>query len=133
MSHVVSFCAWGVPSTQGSAKAFVRGGRAYVTHDSGDKLRSWRSVVAAEAHTAMNGRSPLDAPVEITVKFYLPRPKSAPKSRTLPDRKPDLDKLARAIGDAIEGIVYTQDSRICRWMLSKHYGDPRAHVSVSAL
>ena len=28
------------------------------------------------------------------------------------------------MGDAIEGIVYTQDARIVRWVLQKRYGAP---------
>jgi Holliday junction resolvase RusA-like endonuclease len=126
---VISFTAYGIPTTQGSSRAFVRGKRAVVVHDKKPELMSWRSVIAAEAAKAMAGRAPIDAPVSITATFYLPRPESAPRRRTLPDRKPDLDKLARALGDSVEGICYATDSRIVEWHLAKRYGAP-ARVEV---
>jgi Holliday junction resolvase RusA-like endonuclease len=35
--------------------------------------------------------------------------------------KPDLDKLQRVIGDALEGVLLTNDSRIIEWQCSKVY------------
>ncbi|WP_331852408.1 hypothetical protein [Mycobacteroides abscessus] len=42
----------------------------------------------------MAGRPIFDGPVSVTLQFVLPRPKSAPKSRTpAATKRPDLDKL----------------------------------------
>ena len=37
--------------------------------------------------------------------------------------KPDLDKLARAVGDALTGVAYRDDAQITRWHLQKRYGE----------
>jgi crossover junction endodeoxyribonuclease RusA len=134
---VISFTAFGIPATQGSARAFLRGGRAVVAHDSKSKLLSWRSVVAAEAAKAFQATllpAPLDVPLLLRVLFVLPRPASAPKRRVYPDRKPDLDKLLRALKDGMTGVIYTDDARVCRVVAEKVYGAPaRAEVEVRLL
>lgn len=56
--------------------------------------------------------------------FTLERPASvSAKKRPYPITKPDADKLARAVWDALKGIIYTDDSQIVRLTLSKDYGD----------
>ena len=48
--------------------------------------------------------------------------------------KPDLDKLERAIGDALTGIVFRDDSQIAWWSVWKVYGEPaRAHIEIATL
>ena len=66
----------------------------------------------------------LDGPLQVVLTFYLQRPPSIPKRRQHPDRKPDLDNLSKAVLDALQGIIFTTDSRIVRLDLWKHYGDP---------
>lgn len=48
---------------------------------------------AVTTEMAKTGVTTLLAPSTVVIDFYLPRPASAPKHRTLPDRRPDLDKL----------------------------------------
>jgi len=58
----------------------------------------------------------------------LPRPKSIPKSQRLsPIVPPDLDKLLRAIGDAVgqSGLIWGDDSQIVEISARKHYADNR--------
>ena len=38
-------------------------------------------------------------------------------------KTPDLIKLARAVEDAMKGIIYQDDSQVCREHLSKVYAD----------
>lgn len=66
----------------------------------------------------------LDGPLFARIAFYLPRPRSAPKKRKYPDVKPDHDNLEKAVFDALEGIIYTNDSRIVEKHFKKLYGDP---------
>lgn len=99
-----SFFVPGEPITEGSTRAFASGQRVVVTHDRGPKLALWRLAVQDAALKAAReaGWEPhYDGPVRVTATFYLPRPKSAPASRYWPHVKPDLDKLVRAIGDAL--------------------------------
>lgn len=40
-----------------------------------------------------------------------------------PKSKPDLDKLVRGICDALQGVIYTQDSRVVQVITAKTYND----------
>jgi Holliday junction resolvase RusA-like endonuclease len=64
----------------------------------------------------------IDEPCELIVNFYMPKPKTV--TRLLPSVSPDLDKLIRAVGDALtdSGIV-TDDSRIVRISARKLYAE----------
>lgn len=73
----------------------------------------------------------LDGPLCLDVSFFLLRPKSRPKKEKYPDRKPDLDNLVKSVKDALEGIIYTNDSRITDEVVRKRYGDPpRVEITI---
>ena len=56
---------------------------------------------------------PVSGPLSVTMVFTLPRPKSCPKSRLWPDKKPDLSKLVRSTEDAlIDAGIIDDDARI---------------------
>ena len=134
---VISFVVPGIPVPQGSKQPW--GGEAH------PHLRSWRAEIADQASKEMHDREVLWGPVEVQVKFVFPRPKKHYHQRkldmgTLRDdaplyhtNTPDLDKLQRAIGDALSKIVINDDSQIARWTTSKIYGVPRAEIRVLML
>ena len=66
-----------------------------------------------------------DGPVEVHVAFYFKLPvRPAGKKVGDPyDKKIDLDNLQKLIFDAMTGIVYGDDSMICRMSAEKVYGD----------
>lgn len=105
----------GIPKPQGSKRAFVnpKTNRAVIVEDN-TKTRDWRADVKVFARETMAGMPLLDGPIAITLQFVLPRPKSTPKTKPTPPavKKPDLDKLSRAIFDALTGTVYTDDSQV---------------------
>jgi Holliday junction resolvase RusA-like endonuclease len=82
---------------------------------------------------------PLAQPVELTLVFFFPIPKAASKAmRTqmlnrviLPDKRPDIDNLAYLVTNALKGIVYDDDSRVCVQLLYKFYGaEPKTVIKV---
>jgi Holliday junction resolvase RusA-like endonuclease len=76
---------------------------------------------------------PLDGPIMINVTFYIgERPKSA-KKRMHPHTKPDLDNYMKLLGDALEGVVWTNDSRIVVSHLRKAYGTSQISILVREL
>jgi Holliday junction resolvase RusA-like endonuclease len=112
----------GLPVAQGSLRAFVRGGRPVLT-STARGLRDWRQAIAWEARAAMApGMEPLRGPLGLEAVFTLPRPRSRPKRETLPDRRPDLDKLARALLDGCSGVVWHDDAQIVDLRVVKTYG-----------
>lgn len=124
MIDSVSFFAHGVPQPQGSARAFVMNGRARITSDN-KQLKDWRAVVsnAAQDHAPA---SPWERKcgVSLHLTFRFARPASHPKRiRPLHTVKPDVDKLARSVLDALTGILYADDSQVNVVTLVKEYAD----------
>jgi len=114
----VGFYVIGTPAPQGSKRAFVVKGRP-VLAESSKAVRPWREAVKAAAYE-VRPLGPLDGPLELRVAFTLPRPKSAPKRRTAPDTRPDLDKLLRSTCDAIgEAGIWVDDARVVNVVAGK--------------
>jgi crossover junction endodeoxyribonuclease RusA len=135
---VISIVVPGVPVPQGSKTPWGA--------ESSPHLRGWRAAVAEQAEEQMRERDILQGPVEVQARFVFPRPKKhyrqtkrmiqrelrddAPVFHTGP---PDLDKLQRAIGDALTHIVINDDAQIAKWSTQKQYGAPRAEIRVMLL
>jgi crossover junction endodeoxyribonuclease RusA len=108
-ADAITFTVPGKPAPQGSKRHVGRG----ILVESSKEVGPWRERVALAAHNAMAGRNLLDGAVHVRLDLTLPRPKSAPKRSTPPAvKRPDVDKLARAILDAITGIIVRDDSQI---------------------
>jgi crossover junction endodeoxyribonuclease RusA len=123
----------GIPIPQGTARAFVAGGRAYLATDANrtnSPIGSWRSAIRDTAQRVMGEQPLIAGPVEVTATFAMPRPASLPKRVTQPDAKPDLDKLARALLDAMTGVVIRDDAQVVGLQLRKRYDSDQPGVSV---
>jgi len=143
---MLTFTVLGVAAPKGSTKAFyvAKLGRAVTTADN-RRSAPWQESVVAAAQVALDGALPLDGPVGLALSFYLPRPKSAPKRITEPAKLPDLDKLVRALGDALTAAgVWHDDAQVVRVLARKAFaggihdpegasGVPRAHITVEAV
>lgn len=92
----------------------------------------------------MEGRELMLGPLTVHATFTFPRPKAhyrtgknasllrddAPEYHT---SAPDLDKLQRALGDAMTGVVYRDDKQIAQWAVVKVYGAPAGvHIAVTS-
>lgn len=128
----VTFRVHGIPATQGSMRAFLpKGGKfPIVTHDNKAPLRSWRDAVASEALRKRRGEGLITGPIALRLRFYLPQPRSRPAVlRTDRQRRewahhwkrPDIDKLQRAVLDALKGVLYHDDGQIVQVMANKSY------------
>lgn len=115
----------GVPAAQGSMRSL---GPKRVVHSNADKLLPWREAIAwhtRQEMAAVGLSEPLEGPTAIQATFALPRPKSAVKARWAPDRKPDLDKLARSLLDSlVMAGALVDDAQVITLTVSKVYGLP---------
>lgn len=114
---------------QGSLRSLGRG--RPTVHSNASALLPWRAAVIATIRAAMDpGQEwPLLGPVKLSVTFALPRPLSAPKSRLWPEKKPDLDKLVRAVGDALtQAGAIADDAQIVLLIADKVYGQPGVEI-----
>lgn len=94
----------------------------------------WREAIAAQAAAVMEAagaQTIMKGPMGIKIVYYFPRVGShfrsngdlKPNAPLLKDSKPDLDKLDRAIGDALSKLVYRDDAQIASKHVTKQYGD----------
>lgn len=138
------FVVYGTASAAGSKRAFLvgkkDGPKRIVVADDAKKSRPWKSLVSQVAGDAMAGRPLLEGPLSLHLRFVVPRPKGHHGSKGLnakgrstprPFTRPDLLKLARAVEDALTGIVYRDDAQIVDEVLAKAYGSPeRVEIAV---
>lgn len=106
-ADVESYVVPGLPVPQGSMNAPRAG---LVIHSRGAALEGWRDTVGWTVRARRSGPPWSDCPVTVGCEFVLPRPASV--KRKHPHVKPDLDKLLRAVLDALTGIVYSDDSQV---------------------
>jgi Holliday junction resolvase RusA-like endonuclease len=138
---LISFEAPGLPVTQGSKRAVTNKYTGKIMLLESDKLKPWRAQVALAARQAMWGEL-LTEPVTVIMKFGFPRPKShygtgrnhakiKPTAPKHPASKPDLDKLQRAIFDALTGVIWRDDCQVVGVSAVKVYaGNPGVNVEV---
>jgi Holliday junction resolvase RusA-like endonuclease len=123
----------GAPATQGSKAAFKRG-KKIVLVEMDKKLPAWREAIV-KAAKASHGPDwePLDGCLTVNLTVWLPRPGSS-KFKDEPAGPPDLDKLQRAVGDALKvaGTI-VDDARITTWSAGKRWAigcEPGATITI---
>lgn len=122
----LQFTVIGLPAPQGSKRHVGNG----VMIESSKSVKPWRATVAA---TAVNvGASPVNGPVAVNLIFFMPRPKShfrtgrnaellRDAAPDVPITTPDIDKLSRAVLDALTGVAYRDDSQVVELRAFKNY------------
>lgn len=115
----------GDPVAQGRPRFFTRG----QFHGAFDppKSRNYKDMVRAQVLEQIRGYDsmpdPVTCPLEMTVSIFMPRPKSRAKALHHVV-KPDASNVVKGIEDALNGLVYKDDSQITRLHATKEYGDP---------
>jgi Holliday junction resolvase RusA-like endonuclease len=105
-------------------------------------ITKYKNRAAAAAGEAMNGRPPLEGAVAISLYLEVPIPRSwsakkqaaARAGLIRPTTRPDLSNLAAVLEDALNTIVYRDDSQITDHAIPycKRYGDrPRCEITVT--
>jgi crossover junction endodeoxyribonuclease RusA len=131
---VLSVFVPGHPAPQGS-KRHVGGGTMI---ESCKKTKPWRSDIRSmllDDHGKPRGY--FDSAVHVHLEFIMPRPASTPKKRTPPAvKKPDLDKLTRAVFDAISSAgVWRDDSQVVGAITTKRLAEinetPGCHITIT--
>lgn len=86
------------------------------------------------AQRAMEGRQPLDGPIELIARFSYQRPKSWTKKKANLTRwktsKPDVDNLTKIIEDSLNAVAFHDDAQIASMSAQKMYGE-RSEIVVT--
>lgn len=134
----------GVPRPQGSMQAIVSKSTNRAFMRQSPTVVEWRNTVVAYTWDAIEEQEwevAAEGPIHLHTEFFFARPKSHSRRRRWEDRGikydgSDLDKLVRAIGDALSVAgVYTDDRQVTSIAARKHYaeqpGDEGALIAVT--
>jgi crossover junction endodeoxyribonuclease RusA len=133
-----AFTVHGTPAPQGSKTiARSKAGRVWMRDDN-RATEPWRATIQARAQQALGDGQPLNGPVQLRVIFRFARPQThyrkngqlRPSSPLSHAKRPDLDKLLRAVGDALSGVLLIDDSQITSLTAEKIYGIPGCTIEV---
>lgn len=135
----VSFTVPGNPRGKGRPRAGLVGGHVRVYTDA--KTRSEEGAIRMVAAAAMSGRSPHSGPVVLRLCAYRAIPSGFSKTKAaaaergeiVPTTKPDLDNYTKMV-DALNGIVWTDDSQVVTAIVHKRYSErPRLVIDVRSV
>lgn len=150
MAQVITFTVRGLPAPQGSKRLLPlnarRGGRPIMV-ESSKRVPKWRRAIRDEARRALEllpaeKQAQRTGAVALDVEFRMPRAKGhylpansrRPKpvlrddAPRRPIGKPDVDKLARAVLDALSGVVWIDDAQVVSVAASKVYANEHRDV-----
>jgi crossover junction endodeoxyribonuclease RusA len=146
VKSVINMFVPGVPQAKGNVRMSASGHY----YDTNRRLKGWLNAIQAKAIGEMSGRGwpMLTTPVHVNAVFSFPRPLKhhANNRRDRPIRKdapmlhakqPDIDKVIRAVLDAMTGVVYTDDNLVSKIDAIKLWAsdqdDAGVHISVFEL
>lgn len=137
---IQTFTVLGIAKGQGRPRACKRGQHAGMFKakvDAQNETNIAAQVVAQKPVLIGQG-----VPVALTLEVYVPRPKLHFDSKgyikdrfynARPTSKPDVSNILKAIEDALNGIVWHDDSQIYRVEVERGYGDtPKTVIKVKS-
>jgi Holliday junction resolvase RusA-like endonuclease len=90
---------------------------------------TYEAMIATFAKQAMGGTELLKTPVSVFLYVRLPVPQSYPKKRReaclsgleKPCKKPDIDNIAKTYLDAMNGVIFVDDTQVIDLHVKKLY------------
>jgi len=119
---MIRFTVPGNPIPKGRPRTVKRGGQTVTFTPR--RTAEYAEAVALVARRAMAGEPPLEGALSVRVRFYR-------RDR----RRVDGDNMTKNVLDAMNGIVYLDDSQVvdCRWTKHVDRADPRAEVQIARI
>jgi len=130
MSGSYAFTVWGTAAPQGSKRHVGNG----VMLESSDRVRPWRQDVRFAALERRPPEWDMTTPMRIGLTFWFARPashygtkngitylKANAPAQPVSARLGDIDKLSRAVLDALTGVAYLDDRQVIQLEATKGY------------
>ena len=127
---IIKFTIVGKPVAKGRPRFYRRG--SFVQTYTPKETVSWENWVKLEA-VKYRPSDLIEGPIRMNLEFMLLRPKSLPKKVIFHIKKPDVDNLSKSIKDALEGIIYKNDSQVYQLVCRKVYSVTECGVSVEII
>lgn len=126
---MINFTVYGPP--QGKARPRFRKIGNFVQTYTPAKTKSYEDEIKMFAKAAMGATEPLETPVEVFLYIRNSVPASYSKKRTeaclsgqeKPINKTDIDNIAKAFLDGMNGIVYKDDRQVVELHAKKTYAE----------
>lgn len=126
---MVSFAVPGRPIPQGSLSSFRHRTTGQIVTPQKARVREYRDRIAWAAEAT--GMACTDEPVRVRAVFGFQRPKShrltsgklTKRAPTSHASRPDLDKVARSLLDAITGVLVYDDAQVVALDVRKQWHD----------
>jgi crossover junction endodeoxyribonuclease RusA len=140
-----SFTVWGIAAPQGSKRHVGKG----VMLESSDRVRPWRQDVRFAALEERPPNWDMATPMRLDLVFWFPRPashygikngisylKANAPIEPVSARIGDIDKLQRAVFDALTGVAYLDDRQVVKVDARKAYlmgpdAAPYTHIAIA--
>jgi len=127
MTFMVTFKVDGTPVPKGRARYARRGN--YISTYTPEKTRTYETLIKDSAIEAMGASEALQTPVSLYLYIRVPIPASATKKRLQaiasgeekPTKKPDASNILKSVEDAMNSVVYKDDSQIVNIHITKVY------------
>jgi Holliday junction resolvase RusA-like endonuclease len=124
---MIVFTVDGKPQGKGRPR-FRRAGE-YVRTYTDSKTLGYEATIRQSATTAIGSSRPLEGPVSVDLYVRVPVPTSHSKKRReaciagaeRPTKKPDIDNVVKAYLDAMNGVIYLDDTQVVRVSAKKVY------------
>lgn len=122
------------PVPQARPRFYVRhhGHKRFVGAYDPAKCKTFKEVIAwhAKAKALECGlRNVVTGPISINLIFQM----GENGKEVYHTKRPDIDNLAKAVKDALKGIIYADDSQIVEAHLYKCYGVPQVKIEIKTL
>lgn len=132
----IEFTVPGIPIGKERPRAARVGG--FIRMYTPKKSLDYETDVAFKASLALGDQPPLESPVAMHIKAFYPIAASWTKKKQqaalagqIPPGKPDLDNVAKAVLDALNGVAYLDDKQVVRLVLTKEYSfEPRVEIRI---
>lgn len=132
--RTVQFLVAGQPMAKGDHTVANVGGKTWLREKNAGVKSKWRDRAADVAREARGSLPMFDEPLRVKLVVLVLHPlshftanlrdrglkASAPR---WPSSKPDLDKLQRSLGDALQGVLWRDDSQISTWLVMRRWAD----------
>ena len=141
---LVSICLPGSPRGKGRPRFRIVKPKykpQFVTVYTDAETTKYEKDLSAVGREAMGRSAPLECALTCFAEAFMPIPESwsnrkraqAAAGEIFHTSKPDGDNIAKCVGDALNKIVWDDDSQIVMWQVFKTYSEyPRLRISVWA-
>jgi Holliday junction resolvase RusA-like endonuclease len=132
----VAFVVPGEPQGKGRPRVGRIAGQARMFTP--PKTVAYEGLIAAQAYQAMRGDPPLTGPVLLELELVHVMPASWSKKKrvaiSVPQCKPDVDNVIKAVGDGGNGVLWMDDKQIAMVSARRVWGDrPEVRVRVATM